>query len=99
MTIELRFFDQQSAVVMFLIRKTLCFLENPTEEESRHFENEMSILKCVKPHPNVVRFIGCVTHPAQKRKIVMEYCKFGDLQKFLNNVSIASLNPCYQHRK
>lgn len=57
-----------------------------TSEEIRQFVQEIEIMKSVKPHPNIVSFIGCTkANTCNGPMLIVEYCSRGDLQSYLRN--------------
>lgn len=68
--------------------------ENPTSEDMRQFQQEISMMKSVGKHPHIVSIIGCCMCSGPLWLIV-EYCALGDLQDYLRkNGKIADdLNP------
>eukprot|EP00112_Aurelia_sp_Birch-Aquarium-sp1_P022951 Seg6654.1 transcript_id=Seg6654.1/GoldUCD/mRNA.D3Y31 product="Tyrosine kinase receptor Cad96Ca" protein_id=Seg6654.1/GoldUCD/D3Y31 len=56
--------------------------ENARERDQRDFLNELSIMKTIRPHQNVVRLLGCCTLTG-RNCIILEYLRHGNLQVFL----------------
>ncbi|XP_025109242.1 epidermal growth factor receptor-like isoform X2 [Pomacea canaliculata] len=56
--------------------------ENASEKDKRDFLNELTILKQVGKHPNVVCLVGAC-HIQGVMYVAMEYAKHGDLRTFL----------------
>jgi serine/threonine protein kinase len=53
---------------------------------------EMSIMRLVEPHNNVVRLLGCCID-ADPYFMILEYLPGGNLQDFLRKMGAPSLNP------
>lgn len=62
------------------------FIEMPTADEFRQFQQEIEIMKSVPEHPHVVKFFGCVTKRIPTRPmLIVEFCSNGDLQTYLRS--------------
>jgi len=60
--------------------KTLKF--TATEKDKRDLLNELSVMKMMDPHPNVVRLLGCCTDK-DPIYVIIEFVNGGTLQEFL----------------
>ena len=58
------------------------FLDLPTNEEEEDFLEEISLMKKLGSHPNVLGMLGCCKK-STPRCIVLEYMEYGDLLHFL----------------
>lgn len=59
--------------------------ENATERERLDLAQELSVMKTLEPHPNVVKLLGCCTE-REPIFVIMEYISGGKLQSFLRNM-------------
>ncbi|XP_044582296.1 tyrosine kinase receptor Cad96Ca [Cotesia glomerata] len=59
--------------------------ENATERERIDLAQELTVMKTLEPHPNVVRLLGCCTE-REPIFVIMEYISGGKLQSFLRNM-------------
>lgn len=60
------------------LHSTLLFDEKAIED----FRSEAEILSSLRPHPNVILFIG-ITSPPQPTAIVAEFCGAGSLYSLI----------------
>uniref|UniRef100_A0A8D8YNY4 receptor protein-tyrosine kinase n=1 Tax=Cacopsylla melanoneura TaxID=428564 RepID=A0A8D8YNY4_9HEMI len=58
--------------------------ENAGERERLDLLQELTVMKTLEPHPNVVRLLGCCTEK-EPFFVIMEFVMFGKLQSFLRN--------------
>eukprot|EP01117_Protostelium_nocturnum_P014861 TRINITY_DN5701_c0_g1_i1.p1 TRINITY_DN5701_c0_g1~~TRINITY_DN5701_c0_g1_i1.p1 ORF type:complete len:2449 (-),score=807.95 TRINITY_DN5701_c0_g1_i1:2-7348(-) len=56
--------------------------ENVSEQQLKDFLSEVAILQNLRPHPNVVLFLG-MTFPPQPLAIIIEFCDGGNLYNYL----------------
>ncbi|XP_074634445.1 proto-oncogene tyrosine-protein kinase receptor Ret-like [Acropora palmata] len=56
--------------------------ENAQEVERRDLLSELEIMKKLKPHPHVIKLLGCVTI-ADPVLVIIEYVPYGDLLGYL----------------
>jgi len=56
--------------------------ENAPETEKRDLLSELEIMKQLKPHPHVIKLLGCVTE-SEPLLVLIEYVPFGDLLGYL----------------
>ena len=59
-----------------------CLKPNATEKDKRDLLNELSVMKMMDPHPNVVRLLGCCTEK-DPILVIIEYVNGGTLQEYL----------------
>lgn len=59
--------------------------KRPTEEDAEEFFNEITTMKKVGLHENIISLLGCCTL-RQPALIVMEYIGKGDLHKYLTAI-------------
>lgn len=45
------------------------FLASPPESDRKDLLSELDVLKTLKPHPHVIRLLGCVTETGKKTDI------------------------------
>ncbi|PRP81405.1 hypothetical protein PROFUN_11026 [Planoprotostelium fungivorum] len=62
--------------------KQLLNMDNITSKQMEEFLRELSILQRLRPHPNVVLFLG-ISVPPQPLTLVTEYCEGGSLYGYL----------------
>ncbi|XP_026681745.1 tyrosine kinase receptor Cad96Ca-like [Diaphorina citri] len=58
--------------------------ENAGERERLDLLQELTVMKTLDPHPNVVRLLGCCTEK-EPFFVIMEYVPYGKLQSFLRS--------------
>ena len=77
----------------------LNFLENVTPDQLNDFLQEITLMKVVGSHKNIVNFIGCCTK-SSPNFLVVEYAAKGDLLSFLRErrkeVNVLMLLPWIQ---
>ncbi|PFX14490.1 Tyrosine kinase receptor Cad96Ca [Stylophora pistillata] len=56
--------------------------ENASESERKDLLSELELMKKLKPHPYVIRLLGCVTK-SEPLLVLIEYVPFGDLLGYL----------------
>nr|XP_058961494.1 fibroblast growth factor receptor 3-like [Pocillopora verrucosa] len=56
--------------------------ENASESERKDLLSELELMKQLKPHPNVIKLLGCVTK-SEPMFVLIEYAPFGDLLGYL----------------
>ncbi|XP_014214742.1 tyrosine kinase receptor Cad96Ca [Copidosoma floridanum] len=56
--------------------------ENASERERLDLAQELKVMKCLDPHPNIVRLLGCCTE-REPMFVILEYVSGGKLQSFL----------------
>jgi len=56
--------------------------ENAPETDRRDLLSELEIIKQLKPHPHVIKLLGCVTE-SEPLLVLIEYVPFGDLLGYL----------------
>lgn len=61
-------------------------IDDASVEEVREFHKEISLMKTVGKHKNIVSLIGCCTQ-STRLLLVVEFCALGDLQNYLRQVS------------
>ncbi|XP_022792750.1 proto-oncogene tyrosine-protein kinase receptor Ret-like [Stylophora pistillata] len=55
---------------------------NAAESEKRYLMKELETMKQLKPHPHVIKLLGCVTE-SEPLLVLIEYVPFGDLLGYL----------------
>ncbi|XP_022804176.1 tyrosine-protein kinase receptor Tie-1-like [Stylophora pistillata] len=55
---------------------------NAAESDKRDFIKELEVMKRLKPHPHVIKLLGCVTE-SEPLLVLIEYVPFGDLLGYL----------------
>jgi serine/threonine protein kinase len=68
--------------MFYLIFLSRSYIGHPTSEQLEEFFSEISTMKRVGKHPNIVRLLGSCT-VEQNLMMVMEYVPCGDLVCFL----------------
>ena len=53
----------------------ICFVENSSKSDLRDLMSELDLLKKLKPHPNVIRLLGCVTKDVVRCRGKREFSK------------------------
>ncbi|CAH3161370.1 unnamed protein product [Pocillopora meandrina] len=56
--------------------------ENASESERKNLLSELELMKQLKPHPYVIKLLGCVTK-SEPLFVLIEYVPFGDLLGYL----------------
>ncbi|CAH3161372.1 unnamed protein product [Pocillopora meandrina] len=56
---------------------------NATESDKRDLIKELDTIKQLKPHPHVIKLLGCVTKSEMSLLLFYEYVPFGDLLGYL----------------
>ncbi|CAH3158962.1 unnamed protein product, partial [Pocillopora meandrina] len=56
--------------------------ENASESEKKNLLSELELMKQLKPHPYVIKLLGCVTK-SEPLLVLIEYVPFGDLLGYL----------------
>ncbi|CAH3150434.1 unnamed protein product [Pocillopora meandrina] len=56
--------------------------KNATESDKRDLMKELDTMKQLKPHPYVIKLLGCVTE-SEQLLVLIEYVPFGDLLGYL----------------
>ncbi|XP_067021800.1 fibroblast growth factor receptor-like isoform X3 [Acropora muricata] len=55
---------------------------NAPESDKRDLKSELELLKTLKPHPHVIKLLGCVTE-SEPLLVLIEYVPYGDLLGYL----------------
>ncbi|XP_044180706.1 fibroblast growth factor receptor 3-like [Acropora millepora] len=55
---------------------------NAPETDKRDLKSELDLLKTLKPHPHVIKLLGCVTE-SEPLLVLIEYVPYGDLLGYL----------------
>ncbi|CAH3026735.1 unnamed protein product, partial [Porites evermanni] len=74
--IDLRERPGKSAVAVKMLKAS------PPESDRKDLLSELDVLKTLKPHPHVIRLLGCVTE-TDPLLVLIEYVPFGDLLGYL----------------
>ncbi|PFX24021.1 Proto-oncogene tyrosine-protein kinase receptor Ret [Stylophora pistillata] len=74
------FFAYQSHEPNFLLVSNA--LANAAESDKRDLMKELETMKQLKPHPHVIKLLGCVTE-SEPLLVLIEYVPFGDLLGYL----------------
>ncbi|XP_022802387.1 tyrosine-protein kinase receptor Tie-1-like isoform X3 [Stylophora pistillata] len=56
--------------------------DDASESDTRDLVNELETMKQLKPHPHVIKLVGCVTE-TEPLLVLIEYVPFGDLLGYL----------------
>eukprot|EP01117_Protostelium_nocturnum_P013138 TRINITY_DN4883_c0_g1_i1.p1 TRINITY_DN4883_c0_g1~~TRINITY_DN4883_c0_g1_i1.p1 ORF type:complete len:906 (-),score=213.57 TRINITY_DN4883_c0_g1_i1:66-2783(-) len=62
--------------------------ENVTSQQVTEFLREVSVIRGLRSHPNVVLFLG-ITFPPQNLSLVTEFCEMGSLYDYLRTNQIS----------
>ncbi|XP_022793273.1 tyrosine kinase receptor Cad96Ca-like [Stylophora pistillata] len=62
--------------------KLVLFVVNAAESDKRDLMTELDTMKQLKPHPHVIKLLGCVTE-SEPLLVLIEYVPFGDLLGYL----------------
>ncbi|CAH3157711.1 unnamed protein product [Pocillopora meandrina] len=74
--IGLRGSPETTTVAIKMLKK------NATESDKRDLMKELDTMKQLKPHPYVIKLLGCVTE-SEQLLVLIEYVPFGDLLGYL----------------
>ncbi|XP_067032058.1 fibroblast growth factor receptor 3-like isoform X2 [Acropora muricata] len=55
---------------------------NAPESDKRDLKSELELMKTLKPHPHVIKLLGCVTE-SEPMLVLIEYVPYGDLLGYL----------------
>ncbi|XP_044180726.1 fibroblast growth factor receptor 4-like [Acropora millepora] len=55
---------------------------NAAESDKRDLKSEVELMKTLKPHPHVIKLLGCVTE-SEPLLVLIEYVPYGDLLGYL----------------
>ncbi|XP_015779885.1 PREDICTED: fibroblast growth factor receptor homolog 1-like [Acropora digitifera] len=55
---------------------------NALESDKRDLKSELELMKTLKPHPHVIKLLGCVTE-SEPLLVLIEYVPYGDLLGYL----------------
>ncbi|XP_015755460.1 PREDICTED: fibroblast growth factor receptor 3-like [Acropora digitifera] len=55
---------------------------NARESDKRDLKSELELMKTIKPHPHVIKLLGCVTE-SEPLLVLIEYIPYGDLLGYL----------------
>ncbi|XP_068686971.1 fibroblast growth factor receptor 3-like isoform X2 [Montipora foliosa] len=55
---------------------------NAPESDKRDLKSELDLMKTLKPHPHVIKLLGCVTE-TDPQLVLIEYVPYGDLLGYL----------------
>ncbi|XP_044180357.1 fibroblast growth factor receptor 2-like [Acropora millepora] len=55
---------------------------NAGESDRRDLKSELELMKTLKPHPHVIKLLGCVTE-SEPLLVLIEYVQYGDLLGYL----------------
>ncbi|XP_067031701.1 fibroblast growth factor receptor-like isoform X3 [Acropora muricata] len=55
---------------------------NAAESDKRDLKSELELMKTLKPHPHVIKLLGCVTE-SEPLWVLIEYVPYGDLLGYL----------------
>ncbi|XP_015751961.1 PREDICTED: fibroblast growth factor receptor homolog 1-like [Acropora digitifera] len=55
---------------------------NSVESDKRDLKSELELMKTLKPHPHVIKLLGCVTE-SEPLLVLIEYVPYGDLLGYL----------------
>ncbi|XP_074633144.1 uncharacterized protein LOC141891965 isoform X3 [Acropora palmata] len=65
---------------------------NAAESDKRDLKSELELMKTLKPHPHVIKLLGCVTE-SEPLLVLIEYVPYGDLLGYLRKSR--GLNDAY----
>ena len=57
------------------LRIVCLFLASAPESDRRDLLSELEVMKTLKPHPHVIRLLGCVTETGKKKYDISEVLK------------------------
>ena len=57
------------------LRIVRLFLVSAPESDRRDLLSELEVMKTLKPHPHVIRLLGCVTETGKKKYDISEVLK------------------------
>ena len=57
------------------LRIVRLFLGSAPESDRRDLLSELEVMKTLKPHPHVIRLLGCVTETGKKKYNISEVLK------------------------
>ena len=57
------------------LRIVRLFLGSAPESDRRDLLSELEVMKTLKPHPHVIRLLGCVTESGKKKYDISEVLK------------------------
>ena len=57
------------------LRIVRLFLVSAPESDRRDLLSELEVMKTLKPHPHVIRLLGCVTETGKKKYNISEVLK------------------------
>lgn len=61
---------------LFLTLNFISILAHATESERKDLLSELEIMKRLKPHPHVIKLLGCVTTSGEVKYIVLHGTSF-----------------------
>ncbi|CAH3030407.1 unnamed protein product [Porites evermanni] len=67
--------------------------DGSAESERRDLLSELNLLKKLKPHPHIIRLLGCVTTDQERPLVIIEYVPYGDLLGYLRRSR--GVSDCY----
>ncbi|XP_066024083.1 fibroblast growth factor receptor 1 [Pocillopora verrucosa] len=67
--------------------------EDAKESEREDLLSELNLLKRLKPHPHVIKLLGCITEEKETPYVIIEYVPYGDLLGYLRRSR--GLHDCY----
>jgi len=70
-----------------------CLADGATESEKRDLLSELKLLKKLKPHPHIIRLLGCITTDQDGPLVIIEYVPYGDLLGYLRRSR--GVSDCY----
>lgn len=67
--------------------------DGATESERHDLLSELSLLKKLKPHPHIIKLLGCITEDKDLPYMIIEYVPHGDLLGYLRRSR--GVSDCY----
>ena len=51
-----------------------CFVAEAPESDKKDLLSELEVMKTLKPHPHVIKLLGCVTESGKVFTKILSYC-------------------------
>lgn len=77
--------------VAFFEELFLSVTDNFSKSDLKDLLSELELLKNLKPHPNVIRLLGCVTKDVVRCKEKEEFRKFNIEKQFISGLNDTGL--------
>ena len=79
-------FNHTQSLQRFSSSSTPVMVRKPATRPRSVFKSEITLLARIKPHKNVLEFIGAVWEPATQMMQLFELCGNGNLRDFIRKV-------------